>query len=220
MVTTSAGELSSIGGLQVSKQLKQTRRVIKGNRIVFEWPHFMFLFAIYILIAAFIWHNVLKPGAYPDFVPSYVRWIHGLVLFYVFKLSFNSFIFDFMWLIMHPHEFILCLRSAPNVIGTPAIGIAALVRGLAGAFLIRICLQMARRNRRACALYFIVWPIHILCLSYLEYVQVQKNHVNGWPLLTGALLVAVPSVFSLLFYMSRHAKAIFGFGDKQLLRLA
>lgn len=173
-------------------------------------PHSPFFLIVDIFFVLAIWRNVLRPGAYPESIPLHIKWIHGLVLFYVVKLSFDSYVFDFMWLILHPHEFILCLSGDPNKIGSPIIGMVALLRGVAGTVLMRICFQMARRQKAVLTWYMILWPVHILCMSYMEYyLDVRPGNFKTMEIVVGVMIIALPSIFSVLFYVMPPVRSMF-----------
>ena len=168
------------------------------------------ILAVYLYIAISIWHLVLRKAAYPEYVPTHLKWIHALILFFVMSSAFYSFFAVFLWFVVHPSEIVACLTSQPNKIGDPFLGIAGLIRGLTGTVLLSVCTWMAKRRQSALKWYLLLWPLLFVSSCFMAFRR--DEHIQTGPIIpTVATMtfLAFILVGTMTFYSQRSTMVIF-----------
>jgi hypothetical protein len=160
----------------------------------------------YLICAIQIWLLVFKKPAYSE-TPLHLKWIHALVLFYVIKNAFYSFFAIFLWLCSNPRQFINCLQSQPNQIGDMSLGIAGVIAGFTGIFLMAICYQMAKRDLKSKKWYFLLWPLNFITLHYITICRQESQHMI--PIIVESVFLFCIFVFTISFYLQNSTKIFF-----------
>jgi hypothetical protein len=166
---------------------------------------------VYLYIAICIWHLVLRKTAYPEYIPTHLKWIHALFLFFVWSSAFYLFFRYFLWLVFHPSEVVACFTSQPNQIGDLSVGIAGIIQGLAGTFLMPICHRMAKRQGNVLKWYFLLWPLAFISSSYIFVHGHSKIETHSIiPIVTTVIFQGCILIGTVGFYLQRSTKIIFG----------
>jgi hypothetical protein len=164
----------------------------------------------YLIYAIQIWYLVLKKSAYPENIPTHLKWIHAFILLYVLCNAFHSFFAVLLWLVFHPSEIVACFALQLNQIGNPSLGIAGLTQALAGTFLLLVCGRMAKRQKSALKWYFILWPLMSISSTYIEIRKQGHFQTQSIvPMLTGMVFVIFVLFVTTVFYLQRSTQIIF-----------
>jgi hypothetical protein len=161
----------------------------------------LFHILVYLIIGNMIWQKILKKSAYPDSVPTQLKWFHGIILFVIDASAWIACIGLFFWLFSY-------FRFGSSTTMTPLIMVAALIEGLAAICLMKICSQMVNR-KNVLKWYFIIFPIYFTSAALL---QIEQSRMTI-PMQTIIISIACETIMFLLaiiFYLrSSTRKAIF-----------
>jgi hypothetical protein len=167
--------------------------------------------AIHLMIYAFmgrmLWKLILKKSAYPESVPTRVKWMHALILFYVLTSVWDA-SFQLFWLLHYPAEIINCLTSQPNLMGQPSVGAAVLLQITAAFPLFFICSKMARRETKMLKWFFLLWPILFMSETYVAIIH-QQGHIRTGSIVIGTILATIFGFAAMIFYLLHSSKVLF-----------
>ena len=154
---------------------------------------------IFILLSAsLVWRLILRATAYPDFIPTRIKIIHALVLFYVLLYGWSG-LNQLVWLLFH---------SQSSIWSRPPLLAAHVFEGLAGACLLFVCSGMAKRQKMMLRWFFLLWPVTFFSSSYVAII-VEQGVVRSQTIVVGMVLCVGIFIMTLAFYLRPSTKIIF-----------
>jgi len=155
----------------------------------------------YFYLAYLVWRYVLEKSAYPDEIPSHLKWIHAFIICFVAFCAWSD-LNRLLWLLRYPSQIIACLSSQSNLIGKPSVGVAVLIESLSVIPLLITCRQMAKRKKSALKWCFILWFLNSASGLYV-FINRKGVSLGSLGLQITIIFFAWIFVMSLGFYLNR-----------------
>jgi hypothetical protein len=161
----------------------------------------LFHILVYLIVGNMIWQKILKKSAYPDSVPTQLKWFHGIILFVIDTSAWITCIGLFFW-------FFSYFRFDSFTTMTPLTMVAALIEGLAAMFLMKICSQMVNR-KNVLKWYFIIFPIYFASAALFQIAQ-SRTTTPMQKMIISIGCETIIFLLAIIFYLrSSTRKAIF-----------